>query len=992
MKYLTSNDNKNMTLIQSEDTSRYFSASYLALKDFLKYIRTYPDIVYKILKLANQKYLTNDFADFILNNFYEDILNPITISKDFLYVIEHLLRDIVGQCDTPNDFEKIYKESNLALIINNVICMKEVKIYFNSILGNIINKYICSDKSSKILFFEINELNNFIKNRENNYKRLYRNSDYIQKQELKKIQNLYTKSINSIYKMRFNSFENMSIESISDLEENTQITESEQNEEFATKYLLELNKNEIKKQIQNSKDNKNLKEYLQYQLNYMNKNDDNIYSNQKLFEKIQKSKEYEKILFYYQRNFLIAIEIINEIIEEIQLTIDNMPNIMKYILKMFVDIMKNKFPHIKMIEIYSNLSYLIVGIINNSFYNLNYNLLLSEELLGSKIKQNLNVIISIFSQLISLKFYLAESKSDYTPFNLYFIEKISSIYSIYEKIMEFNSPYTISFTRKRTKIFSFYGNDNNATNVSNNDKKLFYSISICYRVEDITTLLNIIQQNKNEILEEKTSLYPNDKFKIIFDKLKDNKEIFKALKEKEKENSTINYYILFEIIYSNELNDFVNSKSFSQFFKLEKLENKNNSKKIIRKNSLISTQNALSELLINMPALESTSIDDKNINNLRQIINDLLSYIKNKYNIMEYFKEGTFEETEEKIPPEWYINSFIEILDKMDEKYKKKEYEKFFKKFKKSIQNQIDKYKFDILGKLNESINNISDAKNEYIYMKNIFEEVNLNDKIKEIIKNEIIEVEFKFKYTQKEKYLNLNTINMNYDKNIDNSNINDTKICFNISEFTKNFPDLNDIHKQFDISIFNIEKDLKINEFLNSYLNLINSTILSKYKNENKQKIISKIRKYIIIKIFDKIFPIYEEENDLNIQAKLLSLKKIKPDNFNISEFDFDSIIPIINNLFIKLDEQKYPADKLNIINQIFEVIFKIINYIKGEEYSDDDLSNLCEYFLMKVKPEKIYSNVEFLNIFKDNNESDDDKINLKLLKRSIDNLLNDK
>lgn len=45
-----------------------------------------------------------------------------------------------------------------------------------------------------------------------------------------------------------------------------------------------------------------------------------------------------------------------------------------------------------------------------------------------------------------------------------------------------------------------------------------------------------------------------------------------------------------------------------------------------------------------------------------------------------------------------------------------------------------------------------------------------------------------------------------------------------------------------------------------------------------------------------------------------------------------------------------------------------------------------------MKVKPEKIYSNVEFLNIFKDNNESDDDKINLKLLKRSIDNLLNDK
>ena len=68
-------------------------------------------------------------------------------------------------------------------------------------------------------------------------------------------------------------------------------------------------------------------------------------------------------------------------------------------------------------------------------------------------------------------------------------------------------------------------------------------------------------------MEEKTSLYPNDKFKIMFDKLKDNKEILKALKEKEKQNSAINYYILFEIFYSNALNDLVNSKKYSPLTK-----------------------------------------------------------------------------------------------------------------------------------------------------------------------------------------------------------------------------------------------------------------------------------------------------------------------------------------------------------------------------------------------------------------------------------------
>ena len=985
MSYINNNENKKLILIQPEETSRYFSACYLALKDFLKFIRTYPDIVYKIIKLSKEKYLLYDFNSFLLNNFYEDILNPDTISKDFIYVIDHLFKDIIGQCDSPSDFEKIYKESNIFLIINSLICIKEVKIYFNSIFGNIINKYIISGKSSKVLFFEINELNNFIKNRQNNYIQLLTNSDNSQKKELEKIQNLITKSMNNIYKMRFNSFENMSMENLTDIGDNPEFNQnSDLNEEFAAKYLLELNKNELKKQIQNCKDNKNLKEYLQSQLNAMNKNEDNLYSNSSMLEKIQKSKESEKILFFYERNFWLVIEIINEIIEQILLTINNMPNVIKYLLKIISEILKSKFPHIKSIEIYANLSLVLIGIINNCFFNPNYNLILSDVLLGSKIKQNLNIIISIFSQLISFKFYSSKEKSDYTPFNLFFIENISSIYSIYDKILEFNTPEINISTRKKSKIFNFL----NDANTSNNDKKLFSSFSICYRVEDITTLLNIIQQNKNVILEEKTSLYPNDKFKIIFDKLRDNKEILKSLKEKEKQNNNINYYILFEIIYSNQLNDFVNSKNYSPYFKLEKLENKNNSKKITRKNSLISTQNALSELLINIPSLEETSINEKNVNNLKQIMHDLNSYIKNKYNIMEYFKEDSFDENEEKIPLEWYISSFLEILEKMDDKYKKKEYEKFFTKFKKSIGNQIDEYKFDILGKLNDSINNITNAKNEYNYLLNIFEEINTNDKVKEIIKEEIIEVEIKYKYTKEEKYLKLNTIQNGEENN--NINIDNTfnKVCYNISDFIRNFPDLNEINQENNI--FKILKELNINKCLNSYLNLINATVLIKYKNEDKEKMLEKIKKYILEKIYSKIFPKSPEGKDLEISAKFITLNKISLEKLNlISNFDYENTIPIVDNLFIKLDEQKYPNDKMNIINQIFEIIFSVIKYIKSDEYSDEDLSNLCQFFLLKIKPEKIYSNIEFTKFFQDKNVPHENKINISILERSIENLL---
>ena len=912
-------------------------------------------------------------------------------------MIEHLYKDLISKMENSNEFYKTYQESNLANLFNNLIYKKEIQIYFNSVFTDVIKKYISSNNSSKVLFFEISELNNFIRNRDSTFRRVYTRSDVNQKKELEKMNEELTTSMNNLFKMRFNSFENMSIESINDFEEKYDFYQnSEQNEEFATKYLLDLNKNELKKMLQNkeTKDNKNLKEYLSFQLNNMTNKNDNLYSNQIMLEKIQKSKDSEKILFFYERNFVIVIDIINEILEKLIESINNIPVIIKYILKMLYEILKYKFPHIKAIELYSCLSCVLNGIINNCFLNPENNLLLSDVLLGSKIKQNLNIIISIFSQLISFRFYSSEEKSDYSPFNLYFCDCINSIFTFYEKILDFNSTDLISH-RKKSKIFNFHNNENPTNlNISNNDKQLFYSIAICYRVEDITNLLNIIQKNSDVILEEKTSLYPNDKFKIIFDKLKNNKEIFKSLKEKEKENNTINYYLLFEIKYSNILNDFIINKKYSPFFKQEIIENKNNSKKISRKNSLIVAQNSLSELLINIPSLESILFNENNINNLKQIMSDLSSYIKNKYNIMDYFNESSFYENDEKIPPEWYINYFCEMEEKMDEKYKKKEYEKFFQKFKKILEKEINEYKFDILSKLNESSDNIILINSEYNFLKNNLNEMKINEKIKDIIKNEIIEVEIKFKYNQNEKLFKIGIIQNNYNENDKNSNINSNldsvKICYNISDFCKNFPDLNDIQKSLNVSIFQIMKELKISDNLDIYLNIISSTVLNKYKDENKQTMILIIQKYIFEKIYCKIFPKYNENKDLAISSKIISLSQITPEYLKLNNFDYVSMIPLFINLFNKLDDFKSPLDKFEIINQIFEIIFSIIKYLKGDEYSDEDLSNICEYFIIKVKPEKIYSNLMFIDNFENKNEQlDDNKINIRILLRSIENLL---
>ena len=148
-------------------------------------------------------------------------------------------------------------------------------------------------------------------------------------------------------------------------------------------------------------------------------------------------------------------------------------------------------------------------------------------------------------------------------------------------------------------------------------------------------------------------------------------------------------------------------------------------------------------------------------------------------------------------------------------------------------------------------------------------------------------------------------------------------------------------------------------------------------------------IQKYIFEKIYDKIFPSYIEEKDLSITSKLINLKQIKFESLNLNNFDYDSVLPIINKLFNQLDEKRWPSDKLRIINQIFEIVFNIVKYIKGIEYSDDDLSNILLYFLIKIKPEKLNSNIEFLEIFGEKNEMFKNNINIKILKKNIENFI---
>ena len=390
---------------------------------------------------------------------------------------------------------------------------------------------------------------------------------------------------------------------------------------------------------------------------------------------------------------------------------------------------------------------------------------------------------------------------------------------------------------------------------------------------------------------------------------------------------------------------------------------------------------------MNIPDLDTIEININNSNNMKLILNDISLYLKHRYNIMDNFIYSN-DVQKMTIPPEWYINSFSKSLEKMDEKYKKKEYEKFFIKFKKNIGNSIEEYGFDFIGQISESLNNIIKCREEQIEIRKIFEEINLNNKIKEFINNEIIEVEIKFKYDENEKYFQI------YQKKINNENetnliFDNIKICYNILEFVQNFPDLIVTQKYYNINIFDIENELKVGECLNSYFDILNDNILKIFSEEEKDEALLKIKKYIFEKLYFKTFPKYTEVDDQKILLKINSLTWVKPENLNLYNFDFDSIIPITNDYFKQIDKQRCPSGKLNISNKIFEIIFNALNFIKGENYSNEDISNICQYIIIIGKPEKLSSNLKYLDIFENKEMIKNNKKNLKVLKESIEYIL---
>ena len=943
---------KEYKFISIENSHNFFNDNYYYsyLKKFWKYLRENPEIIYEILKYSSQENLTSSFNNFIINDLFGDIFHPDNISDTLYYVIEKLLESEISKLQNISDFNKVLNDSNIGYLLEGLLLRKDIQYYFSLILTDIIESYENSEDSSKPLLFKISDIQDYLLLEKEKYERiLKRTNTETERKEIMKRKNKETYLFNQLYKMNFpkNTDSKIFCTNLT-LSKREQIIlkNKKEMELFVTKYLVDIKKTDLDELI-NKEKSPSMIRYFKYNMEFLEK-ESNIFSNQLLLEKIQNSENSEKLLFYYKKNFLSAIDILKKILNKFHETLNVIPNPILYISKIIGDLLQNKFKNADMNDIYKQLgNFFFMKLFKYFFLTLDYYPLINNILLSENTKKNLFKIFEIFSQLISGVFFKSELESFYyTPFNWFLIENINIIFEICQKLT-----FRKNFVDKESNIFE---------KEKHNE---FYSFAICFNMKIFETFIDIINKNRN-------NLFANDKhqkFEEIVNFLCKNLDNNKSIDEK----NFVSYFLYFDIMFkekimhkniekkisktSNDLKPNININNNSA--SIRKSKDKSKDKEKIETPELISAKNILSEILINIEESDINEINSKiKLNSLKEVFKVIKNYyagkrLSQKNTIINISKITKKDE----IPIEWQLNSLLNNLDKIGDYYTRNDYSNLFLYISNDITNSIKKYDFKLLAKIIERLKYAEYFIDYYKSFQKKYIELIINTKTKNFIEKEKINIVMNFS----EGLLSVEPFSDKF--NGDSSNI-----CRTINEFISKFPNLSEITKFQDSDLFSKENNMNLKSSLDDYMSLIKKKLQKYFKESEIDISFKKVKKYIMSKIYEKIYPRDYDNDDLLFFYKSISLSWVEPKHLRIPpNININNLILVTNSFFKQIDNEKSPSSKMEVIGHIFNTINSALHFSLGDNFSTDDIAPIFEYALIKARPERLSSNLKYLEFF---------------------------
>ena len=790
---------------------------------------------------------------------------------------------------------------------------------------------------------------------------------------------------------------------------------------FSEKYTPDLRPKDLIDNMQLTEDIR-MKNYLQFHLKFCQSQDD-YFSNKTFMSKVFESKYSTEVLNDYQSNFMKTILIIKEIFNKLLNDLHLLPYSVKCLCKIILLLIRKKFPNITTTEENAFVAkFFFCKLFGPIFRNPSTGALISNFIISGNTLHNLEIISHIILYLVSGRLYReGGSHGEFTPFNWFFLEEMPFVLKFFDNLTKVQLP----------KFINDFINDKLADNYTydyfnENPEQMIFHRSICFNIYDIKCLLENMNNNKDIIFKDNMNsglfktfnkLYNNKKnIKILndlitqqdnilknannnsnssmnyyntnntidekkininnisFNKGSSNSSFFSFAKRKKKEKVVIEtskscfirYYLISDLLINDQYKNTFNLKQNTYHYSIKELKECKNEEDINR-NILIKVKNFFSSLLCNYRQLVKTDFDEGTTNNTIDILKELKSYMKSS----DFVIDGS-------IPSEWYVNSLMEYLKKLPPILTDNEYEILFKDMENDLNNSIKELDFETLSVCLNKIKFVHKGIVFYENAKQILIDISLNNKVANIVENDALKVEIKFRYNDKKKKFKIKTFGIKQiqlfilDNMIYNEKNKAVKVCNTINDFCRNFPNLIEYQEKQGIDVFEMQNELEIPKKLQTYFDLIKD-YLSKNKKltdtKSFQLINEKIYDYVMTKIYNKIFPSESDNKDDKIFQKTITLSWVEPKHFipGKKNYVYDSFLPDVIRNFDLLYKEKSPRKKIISMSNIFTTISNLVKF--NNEGTDnlgvDDQMPILNYSLVKAQPMRIHSICRFLELY---------------------------
>ena len=962
-------DKKYELVVDNDDHCRFFKEMNTYIPKLLYYLWAKPKTVSKILYLSDKLLVKDHLAPLIVNNFYENIISSNYIEDNLMYVITLLLKNEISEINDEKDSEKFLEETACGYVLEQLRAKNDIKYYFKNIISDILKKMEAENSGG--------DINLNVKQIQEKYQKTKEELDKLYKKTGKKKKIIDEEFYRKILISNIFSYQE------EDNESGFLIPKDNIDPKlFNSKYIPDLTKSELETKKNNTSENEQ-KMIDYYDFNIKNCEKDDSYGNQKLLQNIFDSPISKEVLASYQIEFSKIINTINKLIENLLQDLYLLPYSVKCVCKIIFLLLDKKFGNIGEAQRNAFIAkFFFNKLFAPIFENPGLGASIDEIIISETTKHNATIINLVLKKLVSGRLFRTDidSDSDYTPLNWFFLDKMPEVFKFFESITKVTLP---NFIEKL--INDELPKDFELDYFEENKDEVIFHRSICFTLYDLDALLISMDKCKSIIFEneKEEELKPlrltfeklvGENCSKIMKKLKDKKEYEKIMvpdgknkKNKQELKETEGREILKYFL----LTDLITNKKYTRLFEIEQEKANYSIKELkktetpeeITKNNIIKVKNFFCNLLYNFHTLVKTDFDEGTLSNTNSILKEIKKYIKSS----DFVIDGS-------IPSEWYVSSLLEYLKKLPEELSKDDFKELYNEMEKDISSSIKELDFEALsiclGKAKFAKRIKVNYETTYKHILNI----DLNVKVQKIIEKDFIPVEIHYKYTKKEKEFYIEEKPNIKEKNsldILEEGREKKNICRTIKLFTKKFPDLVKTQISYDKTLTEMDEEMKLNENLQKYFNIIKKKIEKEQKNADENELLeinNKIYDYVMEKIYEKIFPVEPDPEDNLIFRKCFLLSWVEPKHFigNKKNYVFDSFLPDVIEFFGKLDKEKSPRIKFIYMKKIFVAINDVLRFNGKEgEAGVDDQMPILNYSFIKAKPQHISSNYKFMNIF---------------------------